>query len=413
MVGLEQRKKTFVILGVVVAVSDVALISYNKYRAKQAAALLASQVRPVEVLVTTVAKQDVPLIKEWIGTTQGDVNADIYAKVSGYLLKKDYQEGSSVKQGDVMFEIDPRQYQASIDSAQGDLVKAQANQKKSQADVRRYSSLVGEGAVSQKEYTDAIRTNDMNKAAISSAQAALEQAKLNLAWTKVTAPISGVAGLAIAQVGDLIDPTKKLTTVSVTDPMKITFVISENEYIWHQKLDMERQAAAATAAAANKDGNSTGSTTTADDDNNDLENKPNAQPDITIILNDGSVYPEKGEFAFMDRQIDQNTGTMTVQVKVANHNGFLRPGQYAKVRAKVGMFKDALVIPRKAVIETQGTAQVAVVSKDNKVEMRDIGLGYIFDNNRIVNEGLKEGDVIVVEGFLKIKEGTIVNPKKE
>jgi len=397
MIGLEARKKFFITLGIIVVIAAIALFFYNKYRAEQEAALLNAQVHPVEVLVTTVTKQDVPLIKEWVGTTQGDINADIFAKVSGYLLKKNYQEGAAVKEGDVLFEIDPRQYQASIDQAQGYLEQAKANQKKSQADVRRYGALVGEGAVSQKEYTDAVRTNDMNKAAIASSQAALEQAKLNLGWTKVTAPISGIAGLAIAQVGDLIDPAKKLTTISVTDPMKITFAISENDYIWHQKMDMERM----------KNNNN------APDDNNDLQKNEKVDPDITVVLNDGSIYPEKGEFAFTDRQIDQNTGTMTVQVKVPNHNGFLRPGQYAKVKAKVGIFKDALVIPRRAVIETQGTTQIAVVSKDNKIEMRDVSLGYIFDNNRIVNDGLKEGDVIVVEGFLKIKEGTIVNPKKE
>ena len=389
MAGLEQGKKTFIVLGILVLVAVIGFASYHKYRAKQQAALLNAQVHPVEVLVATVTKQDVPLVREWVGTTQGDVNADIFAKVSGYLLKKNYQEGSSVKAGDMLFEIDPRSYQASLDQAKGDLEQAKANQKKSQADVKRYGSLVKEGAVSQKEYTDAVRTNDMNKAAISSAQAAVEQAKLNLGWTKVTSPISGIAGLAIAQVGDLIDPAKKLTTVSVIDPMKITFSISENEYIWHRKMDADRLS------------------------NSNATTAQRTEPDITIVLNDGSIYPDKGEFAFTDRQIDSNTGTMTVQVKVPNHNGFLRPGQYAKVRAAVGVFKDALVVPRRSVIETQGTTQIAVVNKDNKIEMRDVTLGYIWENNRIVNEGLKDGDVIVVEGFLKIKEGTIVNPKKE
>ncbi len=384
MPELKNRKGLVLIMAAIVIVGAGYL--YMKYRSgmnKEVAA-------PVpDVTVTVVEKKDVPLIKEWVGTTQGDVNADIHAKVSGYLLKRVYEEGSVVKEGDVLFEIDPRPYQAALEQAQGDLEKAQANQKKSESDVRRYGALVKSGAVSQKEYTDAARTNDMNKAAISSAKAALDQAQLNINWTKVTAPISGLAGAAISQVGDLIDPSIKLTSIAVTDPIKIIFPISENEYIWHQKMDL--------AKAEGKDG--------------DDGIKETTDPDVTIILNDGSIYPEKGEFSFTDNQVDKNTGTINVRVKAPNPQGLLRPGQYAKVRAQVGVFTNAIVIHRRAIIETQGTTQVAVVGGDNKIEMRDIRVGYIFDNNRIVSDGLKEGERIVVEGFLKVREGMIVNPK--
>ena len=380
-----KKKKGFIYLLVLALLVVAGISSYDKYKAKIEAEKAKANVQLFEVLVTNVVKQDVPLTKEWVGTTQGDVNADIFAKISGYLLKMNYEEGSTVQAGQVMFEIDPRSYQAAVDSAKGDLEKAYANQKKSQADVHRYSSLVKEGAVSRKEYTDAVRNNEMNKASISSAKAALEQAQLNLNWTKVTAPITGLAGSAIAQVGDLIDPSKKLTTVSVTDPIKVIFPISENEYIWYQKMHL-----------TNADGA-----------------PQSTKPNIDIILSDGSTYPEKGEFIFADRQIDVNTGTITVQVKAPNPNGFLRPGQYAKIRAQVGEFKDSLVIPRKAIIETQGTTQVAVIGADNKVEMRDVKVGYIFGNKRIVNEGLKEGEIIVVEGFLKIREGMIVKTKQD
>jgi membrane fusion protein, multidrug efflux system len=377
------KKKSLTILLLMVIVVGLSLHYYKQHQAKQAAELAAKQIKPMEVLVTQIIKQDVPMTKEWVGTTQGDVNADIFPKVSGYLLKMNYDEGSTVQVGQLLFEIDSRPYQAAVDAAQGDLEKAYANQKKSESDVKRYGSLVKEGAVSRKEYTDAVRTNEMNKAAISSAKAALEQAKLNLDWTKVASPITGLAGSAIAQVGDLVDPSKKLTTVSVIDPIKVIFPLSENEYIWYQKMHL-----------TNKDGApvSTG-------------------PEIDIILSDGSVYPQKGAFSFADRQIDPGTGTISVQIKAPNPDGFLRPGQYAKVRAQVGTFNDALVIPRRAIIETQGTTQVAVVTQDNKVEMRDIKVGYIFGNNRIVTDGLKEGESIIVEGFLKIKEGMTVSPK--
>jgi membrane fusion protein (multidrug efflux system) len=229
----------------------------------------------------------------------------------------------------------------------------------------------------------------MNKAAIASAKAALDQAQLNLNWTKVTAPISGLAGASIAQVGDLIDPSIKLTSVSVTDPIKVVFPISENEYLWHKKMD-----------AARMDGTEA---------NNSVKGTPD--PDVTIILNDGSIYPQKGEFTFTDNKVDQNTGTINVRVSAPNPQGLLRPGQYAKVRAQVGVFNNALVIPRRAIMEMQGTKQVAVVGAENKVEIRNVKVGYIFDNNRVVTDGLKEGERIVVEGFLKIKEGMIVNPK--
>lgn len=394
-----KEKKVFLTVLVFIVLIVLAWSYYSKRKAEELARLNA-EVKPVEVLVVTVSKQDVPLIKEWTGTTQGDVNAEIFAKVSGYLLKKNYTEGSFVQSGDVLFELDPRPYQAALDQAQGVLEQAISNQKKSESDVRRYKSLVKEGAVSQKEYTDAVRTNDMNKAAIASAQASLDNAKLNIDWTKVTAPISGISGLAIAQVGDLIDPNKKLTTISITDPMKVTFAISENEYIWHQKMQMGKHEDALDDDEAKNLGA-------------DVNNFQPTDTDVSMMLNDGSIYPEKGEIAFTDRQIDSDTGTMTVQARFPNPNGFLRPGQYAKVLVKIGVFKDALVIPRKSVIETQGVPQVAVVNKDNKIEMKNIKLGYISDSNRIVESGLEDGDNVVIEGFLKIREGSIVNPKKE
>jgi len=386
----ENKKKglSFYTVIIIVVVAVVAAAFYFMKGEGKKASHKDATIPAVEVLVTEVVKKDVPLIKEWIGTTDGNVNAHIHAKISGYLLNRNYDEGTSVKEGQLMFEIDPRQYQAALDQAQGDLVKSVAAQRKSRDDVRRYKQLVGSGAVSRKELDDASRTNDMNEAAVTSAKAALEQARLNLNWTKIYSPISGLAGVSVAQVGDLRDPSKELTTVSVIDPIKVVFPISENEYIWHQKM---RENQSKTGPQDSMEGDS---------------------PNVTIILNDGSTYPEKGKFTYADRQIDPKTGTITVYVTAPNPRGFLRPGQYAKVRSQVGVFNDALVIPRRAVIETQGTTQVAVVDKDDKVEIRNVSLGYTAGDIRIVNDGLKEGEIIVVEGFLKIHDGTMVSVKK-
>lgn len=379
------KKRLLISVIILLVISLIAVSYYKRYRAEKASEMEKANAPLLEVTVSTVSKKDVPIIKEWVGTTQGDVNADIYAKVSGYLLKRNYNEGAVVQKDQVLFEIDPRSYQAAFEEATGNLEKAKANQRKSQADVVRYRALVKEGAVSQKEYTDAARTNDMNKAAVSSARATLEQAQLNLNWTKVSAPISGLAGSSIIQVGDLVDPSKKLTTVSVTDPIRVVFPISEKEYLWYQKMR-----------------------------SNKFDNDPSTNvPNMDIILSDGSIFQNKAEFVFADRQIEQSTGTISIQVRAANPNGFIRPGQYAKVRVQVGVFNDSVVIPRRAIIETQGTTQVAVVGLDNKVDIKDVKLGYIFDNNRIVEEGLNIGDRVVVEGFLKIKQGMLVNPKEE
>jgi len=379
--GTKDKKTIIIVATVVIAVGLLgAYLWHVKKNSHKEIAL-----PTVEVSVTAVVKKDVPLVKEWVGTTDGDVNAHIHPKVSGYILKQNYDEGTFVKEGQILFEIDPSKYQAAYDEAQGNLTKAEASQKQSAEDARRYTSLVSEGAVSKKEYTDAVQTNNMNKGSVSSAKAALQQAKLNLDWTKVTSPISGLAGSAVAQIGDLVDTSKLLTTVSVIDPLKVSFPISENEYLWYQKRNLG-------------DNNSSGS--------------KSMSPDVSIVLNDGSVYPEKASLAFADREVDPNTGTIKVYVSVPNPKAFLRPGQYAKVRAQVGMFNDALVIPRKAIIETQGTTQVAVVGSDNKVEIRNITVGYTSDKLRVVTDGLKEGELVVTEGFLKIKDGMIVNPKK-
>lgn len=381
----EIKKKLIISVIVLLVVFVIAISYYKKYHAEKEAEFEKANAPLLEVSFTSVLKKDVPIIKEWVGTTQGDVNADIFAKVSGYLLKRNYDEGAMVQKDQILFEIDPRPYQATLDEAVGNMEKAKANQKKSQADVVRYGALVREGAVSQKEYTDAARTNDMNKAAVASAKAALEQAQLNLNWTKVASPIAGLAGSSIIQVGDLIDPSKKLTTVSITDPIRVVFPISETDYLWYQKMRT-----------------------------NKFDNDPKTTiPNMDIILSDGSVYQNKAEFIFADRQIEQSTGTISLQVRTPNPDGFLRPGQYAKVRVTVGTFNDAIVIPRRAVIETQGTTQVAIVGADNKIEIKNVKLGYIFDNNRIVEEGLNAGDRVVVEGFLKIKQGMLVNPKED
>lgn len=337
---------------------------------------------PPEVLVTEVKQQDVPIYREWVATTDGFINAQIRAKVSGYLLSRHYKEGSVVKSGQLLFQIDPRQFQASLDQALGDLARNQAALVKSEQDVARYTPLAAEGAVSQKELDDAVQSMRANQAMVASAQAAVEQARLNLGWTKVTSPIDGVAGIAIAQVGDLIQQSSQLTTVSQLDPIKVYFPISEQEYLTYARRIN-------TDEAAGKSGN----------------------PDLEITLADGSVYPRKGAVDVANRQVDVRTGTIQLQALFPNPDNLLRPGQFARVRAPIKVEKNAMIVPQRAVADVQGQLQVAVIGADNKVEVVNVEAGEKVGENWLIKSGLKPGDRIVAEGLQKVRAGAVVNPK--
>lgn len=339
-----------------------------------------------EVFVTEVVQRDVPIYAEGIGTTAGNVDAQIRAKVQGYLLSRHYTEGAFVKAGDILFKIDPRPYQASFDQMKGELARAEAAYKKTQLDVARDTPLVKQGAVSQKELDDSVQANEANKAAVFSARANLEKAKLSLDWSNITAPVDGVAGIANAQIGDLIMENTVMTTVSQVDPIKVLFPISEKMYL--------RFAERIQIGAANPDLARAGGMK------------------LELILADGSVHPHRGKAALPDRQIDVKTGTITIVSYFPNPGNILRPGQYARVRAEVEKHNGALLVPQRAVQELQGTYRVAVVDPDNRVAIRPVTTGPRVGQDWIITQGLSAGDKIVVEGLQKIRSGQMVAPKE-
>ena len=342
---------------------------------------------PPEVLVTPVIQQDVPVYSEWLGTTDGAINAQIRARVQGYLQARHYREGISVKTGDLLFSIDPRPYQAALDQAKGDLGRAEAALGKTRLDVARYTPLAKEGAISQQELDNAIQADRGNQAALAGMRAAVKQAELNLEWTQVKSPIDGIAGIAVAQIGDLIGANSLLTTVSRVDPIKVTFPMSEREYLKFADR-------VASAMQAEKRAQQHG-------------------PPIELVLADGNVYPERGGFALPDREVDLKTGTITVVSYFPNPKSILRPGLYAKVRAVTDQKVGALLIPQRAVQETQGVYQVAVVGADDKVALRTVQPGEQVDGLWIINEGLKPGERVVTEGLQKVKDGIVVSPKPD
>lgn len=339
---------------------------------------------PPDVLVAPVVQRDVPLYSAWVGTIEGYVNAEIRPKVQGYLLTQNYQNGHVVKAGQLMFQIDPRQFKAAYDQAFGQLESAKAILKKTELDVARYRPLAKEGAVSQEELDNAVQQNEANKAAVYQAQANLEQAQLNLDWTKVNAPIDGIAGINQAQIGDLVGTTTILTTVSTVDPIKIQFPISEQEYLRFSK-PINR-----TAESGKLD--------------------PDA-PKLEVILANGELYPHPGHFYAVNRQVDDRTGTLLVQALFPNSENLLRPGGYAKVRAATDVAKGALVIPQRAVVDLQGTFKVYVVQGD-KVSVREVVPGARTGSDWVITKGLEPGENVVVEGVQKVRDGITVNAKQ-
>lgn len=346
-----------------------------------------------------VAQKDVPVSKEWVATLDGFVNAQIRAQVKGLLVKQSYANGAFVSKDSALFEIDPRPFQAALDQASANLEQAQANLHRAEAqlgktelDVSRYTPLAKESAISQQELDDAIQANlgakaqvEQAKAAIASARAAEESAKLDLSFTKIVSPIDGVAAIATAQIGDFVSPSgEPLTAVSTINPILVNFTASEQEY-----LNAMKQAAALGG------------------DEHAILNKLEWQ----LRLSDGTIYPYKGHFNALDRQVDVRTGAILVKVAFPNPGNVLRPGGFGSISTVVRIQKNALLIPQRAVSELQGGYLVAVIGNDNKVNIRPIKVGPRVDTMWIVNEGLKPGDRIVAEGMQKVREGMEVQPK--
>ena len=340
---------------------------------------------PPAVLVTDVVQKDVPIYTEWVGTTVGFVNAQVTPRVQGYLLKQDHKDGAYVTSGELLFEIDDRPYKASLDQALGDLAQQQATLRKNQLNVAKYKPLAAEGAATKQELDDAVQATHASEAQVKAAEAAVENARLNMGWTKIYSPIEGIAGIAPVQVGDLVTPSTLLTTVSQVDPMKVTFPISEREYLRYADRIKEHQE----------------------------KGRAQNEPDLQLILANGSTYPLTGHFYVANRQVDQQTGTILIQALFPNPDGILRPGLYAKVRAPTETARGAILVPQRAVQETQGMYQVAVVGSDDKVTLRTVTVGEQVDGLWIINDGLKAGERVVTQGLQKVKDGIVVSPKPD
>ena len=338
---------------------------------------------PPEVSVMTVAPETVSLSSEWIGTLDGYVNAQIRPQVSGYLLRRSYQEGALVRQGQVLFEIDPRPFQAVLSQAEARLAEAQAQLGKTERDLERDRPLAAERAIAQSQLDNDIQAHLAAQAAIKSATAAIETAQLNLGFTKVTSLITGIAAIATAQIGDLVGPATLLTTVSQVDPIKAYFPLSEQEYL---------------RIAGRINGPGTSSELWAKD------------ASLTLVLADGSVYPRRGRFLAADRDIDPKTGTIRISAAFPNPERTLRPGQYGRVRAETNTVKDAIVVPQRAVTDVQGAPQVRVVGPDNRIATRGVKLGDRVGSGWIIGTGLQPGDRVAVEGA-PAADGSLVNPK--
>jgi RND family efflux transporter MFP subunit len=337
-----------------------------------------------DVLVTTVVPKDVPRILERVATLDGFINANINAQVQGYIVSRDYQEGSLVKKGDLLFQIDPRPFEAALAQAKGTLAKDQANLAKADADEKRARDLFNKKVISDQERDTAVAAAGSSRANVQADEAAVKQAELNLGYTKVTAPIDGVAGFTNAQVGDLVSPTSgALTTISQIDPIKALVTAGEGpftDFVSRHPDPTER-------------------------------NEYIRSLEFELILGNGTIYPHKGKFYALDRNLDLKTGSIRYEVTFPNPGNNLRPGQFGKVRFVADTKKNALIVPQEAVSELQGSYQVVVVDQDNKAHIRPVKMGERIGAMWEVTEGLKPGERVVVQGIQKAREGTQVAVK--
>jgi RND family efflux transporter MFP subunit len=334
-----------------------------------------------EVLVAHPVRQDVPVHTEWVATLDGYVNADIRPQVSGYLISQNYREGAAVRKGQVLFEIDPRPFQAALDHVRGQLAQAEAALAKSTLDVERDTPLVAMKAVPKEKLDSEVQARLAAAAAVTSARAAVERAELDLEWTKVTSLVDGVAGIAQVQIGNLVGPTAQLTSVSQVNPIKVYFLVSEQEYLRATHLS-------GSGAPMNL-----------------FDSSP------ALTLSDGTVYPHTGRILWSDRQVEPSTGTIRLVAAFPNPGNKLRPGQYGRVRIQTGMKRGALLVPQSAVKEIQGGYQLAIVGADNKASMRPVKAGEKFGTLWVIDEGVQPGDQVVVEGVEKVRDATPVVPK--
>ena len=333
---------------------------------------------PPSVQVANVVQKDVAVYREWIGSLDGFVNADIKPQVEGYVRNQVYREGGYVKQGDLMFLIDPRNYKALADQARSTLARNKAALAKARLDVKRDRELIAAQVIPPQKLDDDLAAEEEAAATVATSQATLAQAELNRGWTQVTSPIAGIAGIALLQVGTLVSTSSVMTTVSQVDPIKAQFNIGETEYL-HSVTG-----------------------------NHWAEPGAGAEPTLELVLDDGSVYPRRGTVVVSNRQVNPQTGTLALQGSFPNPGNLLRPGQYAKVRAAVDTRKDALLVPQRAMNELQGAYLVGVVASDGKVEVRPVRPGEWVGELWVIEEGLRPGERVIVEGFARVRPGMLV-----
>ena len=337
---------------------------------------------PAIVEVTEVIQKDVPIHQEWVGTLDGMVNAVILAQVSGYLIKQNYQEGQMIKKGQLLYEIDPKTFQANLDAARSNLARQEAILKTARLDLARVERLLPERAVSVRDRDNAVGREATAEAEVLTAKAAIDSAQLELGFSKIYSPIDGIAGISKAQLGNLVGPgsaNAQLTTISQLDPIKAYIPLSEQEYLQFAR-------------------------------NKQNEQQQGNQP-LELILADGSVYPHPGKFFFADREVNVKTGTIQVAILFPNPGNLLRPGQYAKVRAVVKNKTNAMLVPQRAVGEIQGRNMVAVVKPDNTVALKPVKAAETIGNLWVIDEGLQPGEKVIVEGIQKARPGATVDPK--
>ncbi len=344
----------------------------------------AAPVAPVDVIVTQAAQKDMPVYSEFVGQTMGSQDVEIRARVEGFLLSVDYKEGSFVKKGDLLYQIDPKNFQTTLDQAKGKLGEAQASFQKNQNDVNRYRPLAAEKAISQQELDNAESAFMAAKASLESAQAAVDEANLNLGYTRIVAPIDGLIDTSRVKPGNLVGRGENtlLTILSQVDPMDIRISLSESEYLIFARAKAER----------------------------DVKGEAKLDYPILLILADGFLYDHPGVVNFIERSVDPTTGTLSLRISFPNSEKILRPGQYGKVRGVREVKKDAILVPQRAVSELQGIFRVAVVGADNKILMKTVTTGIRFDDLWQITSGLNAGETVVVEGLQKVRDGVLVTP---
>ena len=334
------------------------------------------------VQVVSVVQQDTPIYSEWVATLDGYVNAQIQPRVAGYVIKQNYKEGSVVRKGEVLFEIDPRPFKAALDQAKAQLAQAEAQLGKASLDVQRDTPLAQARAIAQSQLDTEIQAKLGAQATVLAAKANVEQAELNVEFTKVTSLVTGIAGIALVQIGGLVGPSSVLTSVSQVDPIKAYFTVSEQEFTdFHRRFPTQKS----------------------------VEEQRRRMP-LQLLLADGTVYEHPGTIYFADREVNPATGAIRIAGVFANPNNLLRPGGYGRVRASAKTQAGALLVPQRAVIELQGSYQVAVVGSDNKVSIRPVSVGERVGRLWIVTEGLKAGESVIVEGLMKVRDGATVKP---